>query len=89
MTVAELMKKLATLDPAAVVVTHHQLGVPGQEGYDDVWFVEGTHSVPSDTFGHRLRDNRKKFVKGVGKADYLPADPRSKAKKLYSFVVLS
>ena len=88
MNVGQLIKALSKLDPETLVVQHHKLGIPGEGGYDEVWVLDGTHGTQQDGGPVRLRDNRAKFVKGVGKADYVLATPRSRAKKTYPFVVL-
>jgi hypothetical protein len=90
MTVAQLIAKLSELDPETVVVLHHDLHAPGSEGYKEVLFLDGTHQsahFPA-SYGSRLKQNRRKFVKGKSRPDYLCAEPTSKA-KLYAFVVLS
>lgn len=88
MTVAQLIERLQRIPPETVVVKFHQ----GPEGYDDVYFLFGTHEGHADHPREEnfLRVNRAKFVKGESRPDYLCRDDRrpSRAARI-PFVVIS
>ena len=85
MTVAELIAALQKLPPETIVVKFHE----GPEGFDDVWFIMGTHQGHGDESNY-LRINRAKRVKGIARPDYLSREihPSRSAQRI-PFVVLT
>jgi len=88
MNVGQLKRLLANIPEDTTLVRFHRPGEAGAEGYDDVWFDEGTHKYheDDDSPDKYMVPNRAKWVKGQAKPDYLPLHgkkSRSKNKTKY------
>lgn len=80
MKVADLIARLQRIDPETVVVKFNR----GPAGYDDVHFLDGTH-----TGEDRLKANRARFVKGEARPDWLVVDSRTRSRaRTVAFLVL-
>lgn len=83
MNVAALIKRLQTLDPETIVAKFAD-----GEGYDECWFLDGTHTGAHFNGGEVLKANRTKRVKGKAKADFLCVQAAETKAKTVPFLVI-